>query len=357
VLWQEGGGYLHAQKWDFPRWQTASVVSSQRVSESLYAARVALLFSAKMLSHDSNRVISAAFSGGGTAIIARSHVGRIGCLSYKRNGVFDQESLNQLRHEFRGHCPQGQIIDQNGMYRTNAYPHLIRKFSDGDTTALHDQSPHLVNELVISACWEPTRTSVALHWCAAIFESVVKLLNLCDAHAIVAKTHWIFRTVSTWLSPSFWQSLMQYRCSSRSVIFAKCDARSVYTLSHMLAARGWCCLLEWKNPRMHKKVPSTLVPKHNSHSSLVSAEKNHVRYFLIFPRNINHLTPNVYFSGRTATLTYRCWILYIYSTNIRTEYFKHAAHSPFFSSSKCHLFNNATFFGFLYYSHFIYRVC
>jgi hypothetical protein len=33
---------------------------------------------------------------------------------------------------------------------------------------------------------------------------------------------------------------------------------------------------------------------------------------------------------RTATLTSRRYILYIYSTNIRTEYFKHAAHSLFF---------------------------
>ena len=32
----------------------------------------------------------------------------------------------------------------------------------------------------------------------------------------------------------------------------------------------------------------------------------------------------------TAPLTSRCCILYIYSTNIRTEYFKHAAYSPFF---------------------------
>jgi hypothetical protein len=31
-----------------------------------------------------------------------------------------------------------------------------------------------------------------------------------------------------------------------------------------------------------------------------------------------------------------------FSTTISTEYFKHAAHSPFFSS-KCHLFHNATF--------------
>jgi predicted membrane protein len=44
----------------------------------------------------------------------------------------------------------------------------------------------------------------------------------------------------------------------------------------------------------------------------------------------NHLTPNVHFSGRTAPLTYRCCIFFIYSTHIRTEYFVHAAHSPFF---------------------------
>jgi hypothetical protein len=39
----------------------------------------------------------------------------------------------------------------------------------------------------------------------------------------------------------------------------------------------------------------------------------------------------------------KCSILYIFlSTNIGTEYFKHAAHSPFFSL-KCRLFHNATF--------------
>ena len=40
---------------------------------------------------------------------------------------------------------------------------------------------------------------------------------------------------------------------------------------------------------------------------------------------INHLTPNGHYMGRTAQLTSRRYILYIYSTNIRTEYFKHAA--------------------------------
>ena len=50
-------------------------------------------------------------------------------------------------------------------------------------------------------------------------------------------------------------------------------------------------------------------------------------YFL--KTHLNHLTPNDHFSGRTAPLTSRCCI-FIYSTNIRTEYFKHADYSPFF---------------------------
>ena len=48
-------------------------------------------------------------------------------------------------------------------------------------------------------------------------------------------------------------------------------------------------------------------------------------------------------SYRTANLQMLHFIYYL--TNIHTEYFKHAAHSPFFSSSKCRLFHNATFFG------------
>jgi len=44
-----------------------------------------------------------------------------------------------------------------------------------------------------------------------------------------------------------------------------------------------------------------------------------------FPHTLNHLTPNGRYMGRTAQLTSRYCILYIYSTNIRTEYFKHTA--------------------------------
>ena len=46
---------------------------------------------------------------------------------------------------------------------------------------------------------------------------------------------------------------------------------------------------------------------------------------------VNRLTPNNPYMGRTAPLTSKCCILYIYSTNIGTEHFQHALYPPFFS--------------------------
>ena len=47
---------------------------------------------------------------------------------------------------------------------------------------------------------------------------------------------------------------------------------------------------------------------------------------------LNPLTSNDPYSGRTAPLTSKHCILYIYSTNTVTEYFKHCIYSPFFFS-------------------------
>jgi hypothetical protein len=44
----------------------------------------------------------------------------------------------------------------------------------------------------------------------------------------------------------------------------------------------------------------------------------------------NPLKPNDHYSGRTAPLTSKRSILYIYSTNIDSEYFKHGIYSSFF---------------------------
>jgi hypothetical protein len=44
---------------------------------------------------------------------------------------------------------------------------------------------------------------------------------------------------------------------------------------------------------------------------------------------INPLTPNDHYRGRTAPLTSKRCVLYIYSTNIGKEYFKHGTLSVF----------------------------
>ena len=51
-------------------------------------------------------------------------------------------------------------------------------------------------------------------------------------------------------------------------------------------------------------------------------------FYIIF--YINPLTPNDPYMGRTSPLTFKVAFLYIYSTNIGTEYFKHGIYSPFF---------------------------
>ena len=58
---------------------------------------------------------------------------------------------------------------------------------------------------------------------------------------------------------------------------------------------------------------------------------------------LNLLTPNDDYSDRTALLTSKCCILYICSTNIDTEYFKHGIYSPFFPLQNAVCFINLTY--------------
>ena len=71
---------------------------------------------------------------------------------------------------------------------------------------------------------------------------------------------------------------------------------------------------------------------------------------------LNSLKHNDPYRGRTAPLTSKGCILYIYSTNIGTEYFKHGIYSPFFSSSKFSLLHNYNALGSCI-SHILYTGC
>jgi len=74
------------------------------------------------------------------------------------------------------------------------------------------------------------------------------------------------------------------------------------------------------------------------------------------PETLNRLKPNDPYSGRTTPLTSKRCILYIYSTNTGTEYFKHGIYSPSFFSWKCSLFHNSNISGSCFI-HILYSVC
>ena len=57
----------------------------------------------------------------------------------------------------------------------------------------------------------------------------------------------------------------------------------------------------------------------------------------------NLLTPNDDYSGCTAPLTSKRFILYIYATNIGTEYFKCGIYCPFFPLQNAVCFINLTY--------------
>jgi hypothetical protein len=109
----------------------------------------------------------------------------------------------------------------------------------------------------------------------------------------------------------------------------------------------WRCRLHHAPRKSHKKFKSTFDGTSYTRLYTPGDARRGSKYNAIdatWPV-FNHLTPNGHFSGRTAPLTSSRCILYIYSTNIRTENFKHAAHSPFFPLQNAVYFIMLPFFG------------
>ena len=96
--------------------------------------------------------------------------------------------------------------------------------------------------------------------------------------------------------------------------------------------------------KLKSKLPNTCRWSGNILTSIIAPKDVSLKQLIIWIfLCVNPLTPNDPYSGRTAPLTSKRCILYIYSTNIGTEYFKHGIYSPFFSS-KCSLFHNSNVF-------------
>ena len=138
------------------------------------------------------------------------------------------------------------------------------------------------------------------------------------------------------LTPSTWRSLINMRMVNyiRTCVGAQLISRVQRTVTWSPAA--------WSHHRLcyrpavffhHRRLTEFSFTQRVGDSYRVS------KILFFFPyvfknfvnlKLINPLTPNDPYSGRTALLTSKHWILYIYSTNIGTKYFKHVIYSPFF---------------------------
>ena len=99
---------------------------------------------------------------------------------------------------------------------------------------------------------------------------------------------------------------------------------------------------EWKSTSAPHRTPPPVCIHGMNRGNFMLPKVIYIYYFqfnthlLHFPElkvgaHLNRLTPNDLYISRTAPLTSKRCILFIYSTNVGTEYFKHALYSPIFS--------------------------
>ena len=150
-------------------------------------------------------------------------------------------------------------------------------------------------------------------------------------------THFVYTNVYT--LPSGLQTTILLQPCWVTVLTIKDISASQERLCHLLRKHyKSACAICWENIILHPhpeiEISFKFIPK-----ILMSKE------FFWATLYINRLTPDDPYMGRTAPLTSKRCTLYIYSTNIGTEYFKHALYSPLLFSSKFSLFHNANLFG------------
>ena len=82
---------------------------------------------------------------------------------------------------------------------------------------------------------------------------------------------------------------------------------------------------------LFSRQPFPSCQEYRQDSSLSKSVENSEQRTSCLGSSFNPLTPNYLYISRITPLTSKCCILYIYSTNVGTEYFKHALYSPFLS--------------------------
>ena len=98
--------------------------------------------------------------------------------------------------------------------------------------------------------------------------------------------------------------------------------------------QAWHDTDQWQHTRDHMTITCMVFnrpPSYRTSQSIYGQPWNNDHASYIHQRRVlNPLTPNNLYLSRTAPLTSKGCILYIYSTNVDNEYFKHALHFRFF---------------------------
>ena len=168
----------------------------------------------------------------------------------------------------------------------------------------------------------------------------LKRLNHCfiwvGLKASCPKANWIFQIVSAWLSPSFWQNLMQYRCSIFSVIATK-FAENLKTDEHM---RGTCIKYftererndeaAWKASRLRMNVRVCYHASHERFAHNLLAREKKVGYFLNRPRTSISIT--IWLYDYTITWLYdSMWLYYTMWCHARNKFYIQVPFLPLLS--------------------------
>jgi hypothetical protein len=125
-----------------------------------------------------------------------------------------------------------------------------------------------------------------------------------------------FHVCVTFTSNNFWGASQNSWKATNNFVKARSSVRPHGTTLLTTEGFSWNLIFEYFLENMPEEIQVSLTFKNRA---------------LLYIGWVYRYPPNV--------------IFYIFfSTNISTEYFKHAEHSPFFSS-KCRLFHNAAIFG------------
>ena len=202
-------------------------------------------------------------------------------------------------------------FSDQGFYRYHLVTSILLVGDDGNCTSS-------------SVCQQRSSACIFCYHTKAIREEMqsYRLLHPGQSKVLPPVLVWDIQTVAyKGLNEAFISVFCMSFCVIASCFYC-CVACFLLTFNGQVG----CCLIKYTN------FSSGWEKSHNRRLKwTVLQSKQKTWYLERHVLNINPLTPNDHYKGRTALLTSKRCILYIYWANIGIEYFKHGIYSLFLS--------------------------